>query len=31
MATVLTPGDIAIVQYNSTTTDAFTFVFLREL
>src|SRR4051794_33787185 len=29
MATVLTPGDIAIVQYNSSTTDAFTFVFLR--
>jgi len=31
MATVLAPGDIAIVQYNSTTTDAFTFVFLRDV
>ena len=27
MATVLTAGDIAIVQYNSATTDSFTFVF----
>src|SRR4051812_37468788 len=31
MASVLTPGDIAIVQYNSTTTDAFTFVFQRDV
>jgi uncharacterized protein len=31
MATVLTAGDIAIVQYNSATTDAFTFVFLRDV
>jgi hypothetical protein len=31
MATVLTVGDIAIVQYNSSTTDAFTFVFLRDV
>jgi hypothetical protein len=31
MATVLTVGDIAIVQYNSGTTDAFTFVFLRDV
>src|SRR5262245_4145408 len=31
MATVLTVGDIAIVQYNSVTTDAFTFVFLRDV
>ena len=29
MATVLSVGDIAIVQYNSSTTDSFTFVFLR--
>src|SRR5262245_43678771 len=29
MATVLTVGDIAVVQYNSGTTDTFTFVFLR--
>src|SRR5262245_31483356 len=31
MATVLSVGDIAIVQYNSATTDAFTFVFLRDV
>src|SRR3954453_12556532 len=31
MATVLTAGDIAIVQYNSGATDAFTFVFLRDV
>src|SRR5262245_16908162 len=31
MATVLTVGDIAIVQYNSGTTDSFTFVFLRDV
>ena len=31
MATVLTVGDIAIVQYNSSTTDTFTFVFLRDV
>src|SRR5262245_47377344 len=31
MATVLAAGDIAIVQYNTTTTDAFTFVFLRDV
>jgi hypothetical protein len=31
MATVLTVGDIAIVQYNSGTTDTFTFVFLRDV
>src|SRR5262245_17916451 len=31
MATVLSVGDIAIVQYNSATTDAFTFVFLRDI
>ena len=31
MATVLSPGDIAIVQYNSTTTDSFSFVFLRDV
>src|SRR5262245_11723203 len=31
MATSLLPGDIAIVQYNTTTTDAFTFVFLRDV
>jgi hypothetical protein len=29
MATVLSVGDIAIVQYNSSTTDSFTFVFPR--
>ena len=31
MATVLSVGDIAIVQYNSAATDAFTFVFLRDV
>ena len=31
MATVLSVGDIAIVQYNSSTTDSFTFVFLRDV
>ena len=31
MATVLTAGDIAIVQYNSSTTDSFTFVFARDV
>src|SRR6266508_4465780 len=31
MATVLTAGDIAIVQYNSSTTDSFTFVFGRDV
>src|SRR5262245_49653621 len=31
MATVLSVGDIAIVQYNSGGTDAFTFVFLRDV
>ena len=31
MATVLTAGDIAIVQYNSSTTDSFTFVFARDI
>ncbi len=31
MATVLTVGDIAIVQYNSSTTDSFTFVFSRDV
>jgi hypothetical protein len=31
MATVLTAGDIAIVQYNSSTTDSFTFVFTRDV
>ena len=31
MATVLSVGDIAIVQYNSTTTDSFTFVFTRDV
>ena len=31
MATVLTPGDLAIVQYNSSTTDSFTFVFARDI
>jgi hypothetical protein len=31
MATVLTVGDIAIVQYNSSTRDTFTFVFLRDV
>ena len=27
MATLLSVGDIAIVQYNSSTTNSFTFVF----
>ena len=31
MATVLSVGDIAIVQYNSSTTDSFTFVFTRDV
>jgi len=31
MATVLAAGDIAIVQYNTTTTDTFAFVFLRDV
>ena len=31
MATVLSAGDIAIVQYNSSTTDSFTFVFTRDV
>ena len=31
MATVLTAGDLAIVQYNSGTTDSFTFVFARDV
>jgi hypothetical protein len=31
MATVLSVGDIAIVQYNSSTTDSFTFVFARDI
>jgi hypothetical protein len=31
MATVLTPGDLAVVQYNSSTTDSFTFVFGRDV
>ena len=31
MATVLTAGDIAIVQYNSGTTDSFSFVFARDV
>jgi hypothetical protein len=31
MATVLTAGDLAIVQYNSSTTDSFTFVFARDI
>ena len=30
MATVLSVGDIAIVHYNSRSTDSFTFVFMRE-
>src|SRR4249919_3114894 len=29
MATVLTAGDIAIIHYNSTGSDSFSFVFLR--
>ena len=31
MATVLSVGDIAIVQYNSSTTDSFSFVFGRDV
>jgi hypothetical protein len=31
MATLLSVGDIAIVQYNSSTTDSFTFVFTRDV
>ena len=31
MATVLSPGDLAIVQYNSGTTNSFTFVFARDI
>ena len=31
MATVLSAGDLAIVQYNSGTTDSFTFVFARDI
>jgi hypothetical protein len=31
MATVLSPGDLAIVQYNSGTTHSFTFVFGRDI
>ena len=31
MATVLTAGDIAVVQYNSCTTDSFSFVFGRDV
>jgi hypothetical protein len=31
MATVLTVGDIAVVQYNSGTTDSFSFVFARDV
>ena len=31
MATVLSPGDLAIVQYNSSTTNSFTFVFARDI
>ena len=31
MATVLSPGDLAIVQYNSSTTDSFSFVFARDI
>jgi hypothetical protein len=31
MAIVLSPGDLAIVQYNSSTTDSFTFVFARDI
>jgi hypothetical protein len=31
MATVLTAGDIAVVQYNSGTTDSFSFVFARDV
>ena len=31
MATILSIGDIAIVHYNSSSTDAFTFVFLRDV
>jgi hypothetical protein len=31
MATVLTASDIAVVQYNSGTTDSFSFVFARDI
>ena len=31
MATLLSVGDIAIVQYNSSTTNSFTFVFTRDV
>ena len=31
MATVLSLGDIAIVQYNSGTTDSFSFIFARDI
>jgi hypothetical protein len=31
MATVLSPGDLAIVQYNSSTTDSFSFIFARDI
>jgi hypothetical protein len=31
MATILSPGDIAIVQYSSSPTDTFTVVFLRDV
>ena len=31
MATLLSVGDLAIVQYNSSTTDSFTFVFARDI
>ena len=31
MATVLTVGDIAVVQYNSGTTDSFSFIFARDV
>ena len=31
MATVLSPGDIAIVHYSSDTPDSFAFVFLRDV
>jgi hypothetical protein len=31
MATILTAGDLAIVQYNSSTTDSFSFIFARDI
>src|SRR4051794_23330985 len=31
MATLLAPGDLAIVQYNSSTTDTFSFIFARDI